>query len=181
MLINTPYSYGSLSKALHWISALIIFGLLGIGLYMTGLDDEAPNRISLYNFHKAMGVLVLMLLIVRVIWLRISHGPTLPPAFEAKDRAITKGVQGLLYLLMALLPISGYVMSTAAGYPTKFFGLFELPMLFDKSKALGDFAHTMHSVLGYAIIAFILLHMAGAIKHRLQDKNGESDILKRML
>ena len=101
--------------------------------------------------------------------------------FEPKEQKIVKLLQTLLYILMVLMPISGYVMSNAGGYPINFFGLGELPALVGKSKGLGDVAHEAHELMGFAMLALILLHMAGAIKHRLKDKGGESDILKRML
>lgn len=181
MLKNSSDSYGSLSKVLHWAMAVMIIGLVVVGFYMTGLEREDPNRINIYNLHKAVGALTLLLLIIRVVWLRASPAPALPGVFSKNERFVTQSVQSLLYLLMALVPVSGYVLSTAAGYPVNFFGLFELPLLFEKNKALADFARTAHDVLGYGILAFVLLHAAGAIKHRLLDSGGEADVLKRML
>jgi len=174
-------SYSGFSKLLHWMMALMIFGLVAVGLYMAELPDDAPNRAQLYGMHKSMGVLLLILLLVRLAWLRIRPAPALPEAFAAKERLVIKGVQAALYLLMALLPISGYLMSTAAGYPVTFFGLFKLPALVGESKELAGFAKEMHELGGYATILFVLLHMIGAVKHRLKDKGGPTDILQRML
>ena len=80
-----------------------------------------------------------------------------------------------------LVPLSGYLMSNAGGYPIHFFGLFEMPALVGESKAIGGFAHEAHWIVGYAMAALVLLHMAGAIKHRLKVKGSEADILQRML
>jgi cytochrome b561 len=82
---------------------------------------------------------------------------------------------------MILVPLSGYIMSNAGGYPMNFFGMGELPALIGKSKALGEIAHEAHEIMGFAMLALIVLHVAGAMKHRMKDRNGESDILKRML
>ncbi len=181
MLKNSLDSYGTMSKVIHWIMALGIIMLIVVGIYMTGLDKEDPSRLQIYGMHKSFGALMMMLIIVRLIWLRITPAPALPSVFNAKEQMLTKGVHKLLYLLMLVVPFSGYIMSNAGGYPIKFFGLFELPALVGKSKAIGGFAHEAHEILGFVMLAFILLHMAGAIKHRLQDKGGESDILNRML
>lgn len=180
MLGNTPERYGPLSRALHWLSALIIFALIGVGLYMTGLDKEDPSRLGIYNLHKAFGVLSVLLLVARIVWLRLSPAPALPAALTAPEQKVVTGVRALLYVLMVLVPMSGYVMSTAGGYPVSFFGLFQLPALIGESKALAEAAHEGHELLSYALLAFVLLHAAGALKHRLKG-NTEADLLKRML
>lgn len=181
MLKNSYDRYGALSKVLHWAMAVMIIALVVVGFYMTGLEKEDPNRINIYNLHKAVGALTLFLLILRVVWLRTSPAPELPSVFSKNERFLTQGVRSLLYLLMALVPVSGYVLSTAAGYPVHFFGLFDLPLLFEKNKALADFAHEAHEILGYAILVFVLLHAAGAIRHRLLNRGDEADVLQRML
>lgn len=181
MLNNTSTEYGSLSKVLHWIMALIIFTIISVGLYMTGLDEKDPSRLDVYNLHKSFGVLAMMLIILRLVWIKISPAPALPAVFNSREKGIVKGVQGLLYLLMILIPVSGYVMSTAAGYPVPFFGLLDVPALLSKNKEIAEFAHEAHHLMGFAMIAVIILHVVGVIKHRLKDKGGESDILKRML
>lgn len=181
MLKNSADRYGSLSRALHWSSAVIIIALIAVGLYMTGLAEDDPSRRNLYNLHKSVGVLSVLLLVARFVWLKISPAPELPAVFAAKERRITLGARALLYLLMLLVPISGYVMSTAAGYPVPFFGLFTMPALMGESEAVAGFAHEMHAILAYAIIAVVILHVLGALKHRLTDRGGPSDILARML
>jgi cytochrome b561 len=173
--------YSGLSRALHWISALIILGLIVLGWYMTGLAEDDPSRRGIYGFHKAMGILTVFLFFARIVWLRIAPAPALPSVFNEKERLVTKGVQSLLYVLILLIPVSGYVMSMAGGHPVSFFGLFDMPVLMGKNEAVGGFAHEAHAILSYAALALVALHMAGAIKHRLLDKNGPSDVLARML
>lgn len=181
MFKNDANNYGTFSKTLHWLMAVLIIALLVVGFYMTGLEDEDPSRGQIYGMHKAFGTLVMMLVVIRVIWLRISPAPALPAVFTAKEKRVVSSVKGVLYLLMFLLPISGYVMSTAAGRTTSFFGMFDLPMLFGENKALAGFAHESHEILAFVIILFTLVHIAGAVKHRLKDRNGPSDIMNRML
>ena len=181
MLANSTTQYGSLSKTLHWLMALIIFALIAVGIYMTGLEDSDPSRKQIYNLHKSFGVLAMVLIIIRLSWVKLSPPPALPHALAAKDQKIAKAMQGILYLLMLVLPISGYIMSTAAGYPVPFFGLFNMPALISENEALAGFAHEAHHLMGFFMIAIILLHVIGAIKHRIKDKGGETDILQRML
>lgn len=184
-LKNDSSSYGSLSKTLHWLMAAIIITLIGVGIYMADLPKETAEQkqyaFQFYGLHKSFGVVILLLIVVRLAWIRISPAPALPAVFDAKEQKIVKGLQALLYLLMLLLPLSGYLMSNAGGHPINFFGLGELPALVGESESLGEFAHEAHEIMGFAMLFLILLHMAGAVKHRLKDKGGESDILKRML
>ena len=184
-LNNSSSEYGLLSKALHWAMALIIITLLGVGIYMADLptdtEEQKQYAYQFFGLHKSFGVVALVLISVRIAWIRISPAPALPAVFEPKEKMIVKGLQGLLYILMIFVPLSGYLMSNAGGYPINFFGLAELPALIGKSKEIGGIAHEAHEIMGFAILGLIVLHVAGAVKHRLKDKGGESDILKRML
>lgn len=181
MLNNSTENYGSLSKAIHWVMAALIITLIAVGIYMAELDKEDPSRLQLFAMHKAFGVLVLMLAVIRIVWLRLSPAPTLPAVFTAKEKRLVASIKGVLYLLMFLVPLAGYVMSSAAGKPIAFFGLFEMPLLVAENKSIAGFAHEAHEMLAFAMLAFIVLHVAGAIKHRLKDRNGPSDIMNRML
>jgi cytochrome b561 len=185
MLKNSTTEYGSLSKTLHWLMAAIILTLIGVGIYMADLPkdtaEQKAHAFQFYNLHKSFGVVAMVLIILRLVWIRISPAPALPAAFAPKERMVVKLLQSLLYLMMIVVPLSGYLMSNAGGHPINFFGLGELPALVGESKSLGGIAHEMHEITGWAILVLIVLHMAGAIKHRLKDKGGETDILKRML
>jgi len=185
MLKNSATEYGSLSKTLHWLMAAIILTLIFVGLYMAELPRETAAEkeyaFQIFDLHKSFGVLALGLIILRLVWIRISPAPALPAAFEPKEQKVVKILQSLLYLLMILVPLSGYLMSNSAGYPINFFGLFEMPALVGKSEGLHEFTEEAHEIGGWAILVLVVLHMAGAIKHRLKDKGGETDILKRML
>lgn len=180
MLGNSANRYGLVSRAVHWLTALLIFTLIGVGMYMSDLDKADPSRLSIYSAHKAFGVLVFLLLLLRIIWLRVSPAPALPAVLSAVEQKLFKTVKVGLYLLMLLVPVAGYTMSVAGGHPVSFFGLFTLPALFAKSKALGGFAHEAHEMLAYLLLALVAVHLAGAIKHRLKG-NTEADLLKRML
>jgi cytochrome b561 len=185
MFKNSTTEYGTFSKVMHWLTAAIILALVAVGIYMADLprdtDLQKQYAFKFYGLHKSVGVIALVLIAVRLIWLRISPNPTLPAVFAGKERLLVDGLKKLLYLLMIIVPVSGYLMSNAGGYPIKFFGLFELPAIVGKSKALGGFVHEVHEIAGFAILFVVLLHMAGAIKHRLKEKGGERDILQRML
>lgn len=185
MLKNSTSEYGSMAKILHWVMAAIILGLIGVGIYMADLSRETVSQkkyaFQFYDLHKSFGVIALVLILLRLVWLRISPAPALPAAFASGERKFVKALQGLLYLLMLVLPISGYMMSNAGGHPIMLFGLFEMPAIFGESETLGGISHAVHQYGGWFMLLVILLHIAGALKHRILDKGGERDILSRML
>ncbi len=181
MIRNTPETYGSLSKILHWVMALIVIGLLGVGIWMTGLERNDPIRPAVYGLHKSFGVLALALGVIRVAWALWSRSPALPGALQRWEVLASKASAAVLYLLMLVIPFSGWVMSSLKGYPVKFFGLFTLPELAGKDEVLAETPHTAHWVLGYIMIAVLAAHVAGAIKHRYLDDAPEADVLARML
>ena len=181
MLKNTAEEYGSYTKTLHWLMAALIVAMVIIGLYMSDLGKEDPIRRQLYDLHKSLGVLAMLLIAVRLIWLRLSPPPALPAVFTENETRLVSLVKAALYLLMIIIPVSGYLMSIAGGHSVSFFSLFDLPSIMEKNKGAHEFFENLHSFMADVIIGAVLLHVAGAVKHRIQDKNGESDILNRML
>jgi cytochrome b561 len=181
MLTNTADRYGLVSRLLHWLMALMIFIMLGVGTYMADLDKGDPLRPQLFGMHKAVGVTLLMLAVLRILWIFAAGRPTPPRALQPKEILISKAVIGLLYLLMLLTPVAGYLMSNAAGAPVSYFGLFQLPAFIGKSGELREALGELHEILAYGILALVVLHVLGALKHRLLSKDPEADVLKRML
>lgn len=171
--------YSTLMRVLHWVIAVIILTLIGVGWWMTGLADDDPVRGQVYGLHKSFGVLVLLLVALRFVVRLASKVPPLPDTIAPGIRKLAHGTHYLLYLFMFIVPISGYVMSDAGGYPVKLFG-FTMPDFFEKDKAIGGLAHELHEILPYVLLGLILLHLAGALKHRFFEKP-ENDVLRRML
>lgn len=179
MLKNTEDRYGIVARALHWGMALMIFCLAGVGLYMTSLPQDHPNIGTLYTLHKSFGVVFLGLLLIRLGWLIVSPPPPLPAALAKGEVALSHAVKGLLYLLMIGIPVSGYLASTLAGYKVNVFGWFILPALFAKSEKGTEIASEAHEVMTFVLLALVVVHVLGAVKHRLKG-NPEADVLRRM-
>ena len=169
--------YTATAKALHWGIAVLIFGMLGLGFYMTGLD-LSPTKLQLFSWHKWAGVTVFMLVVVRLAW-RVGHKPpALPAHMPALERFAAHAGHLLLYVLMVAIPLSGWLMSSAKGFQTVWFGVLPLPDLLAKDKALGNLLETVHVVLNYTLIAVLLGHVGAALKHHSIDRD---DVLTRML
>jgi len=158
--------YNQVAKILHWLMAVMIISLFAVGIYMHDLPKDDALRPTLYMLHKASGMLVLFLVVIRLLW-RLTHKP---PSLDRYSGLVKKAASishFSLYVLMFAIPLSGFFMSTAGGHPVNFFGLFEFPLLFDKNKELGKIFSETHEILAFVLIGIVLLHVAGAIKHRL--------------
>ncbi len=171
--------YHLTTRVLHWLMALIILGMVGVGFYMTGLEKNNPLRSDLTNLHKSFGVLVLLLLTLRIAARLKFKAPRLPKTLKKPEAILAKSVQILLYGFMLVIPISGYLMSNGFGYGVKFFGV-SLPKIIAKNIEFGKLMHELHEILPYVMLAIIALHLLGALKHRFFDKP-ENDVLGRMV
>ena len=173
-LKNTQEAFGYIAILLHWIMAILIIALLILGLYMTSLP-VGLQKLKLYGWHKELGVLALALVMLRILWRMSNITPALLlPKWEVIAARMTHLT---FYFLMISLPLTGWMMSSAAGLPVSFFGLFVLPDLVSPNENLRMILQVSHEWLGYAMIAFICLHVAAALKHHFINKD---DILRRM-
>ncbi len=172
---NSKDDYGLVAIILHWIMALLLVGLLIFGLYMVQLPVSF-EKLKLYGWHKEYGILALMLVIVRLCWRIINKTPRLSiPLWEI---IAARTVHWAFYGFMLAMPITGWVITSAAGLPVSFFGLFVLPDLISPNPNLIELFEEIHEWLGYGLIATLGLHTAAALKHHFINKD---DILRRML
>lgn len=176
MLFNTEQNYGLVSRANHWLSAFIFIGLIVVGIYMHELEDS-PEKFQLYALHKSLGVGIFLLMMLRLIWLKVSPNPE-QLSKNKFEHILGHATKGILYLAMIMLPISGWVMSNSAGYDVAFFNLFILPNIVGENETIHEIAKTAHGTAGPLMILFILLHVAGAMKHHFVYKDAT---LLRML
>lgn len=162
-------TYNRPAVVLHWLLALMIFSALPLGFYMHDLP-LSPGKLQLYSYHKWLGITVLWLAGVRVVWRLLKEvPPPLPvPRWQQIAAAAT---HGLLYLLLFAVPLSGWMMSSAKGFTTVYFGVLPLPDLLGKDKALGDVLMELHESLNFVLIALLGLHVAAALKHHFIDRD----------
>ncbi len=157
--------------------ALLIFGLLALGFYMHDLP-LSPEKLQYYSWHKWAGVTVFFLAWLRLAW-RVGHSPpALPAAMPRLLQLAAHGAHGLLYVLMLAIPLSGWLMSSAKGFQTVWFGVLPLPDLVSKDKELGVLLAQVHFSLNLLLVVLLAGHIGAALKHHLVDKD---DILRRML
>jgi cytochrome b561 len=170
-------TYTKTAKALHWLMAILLFGLLALGFYMHDLP-LSPDKLKLYSWHKWAGVTAFLLLAIRLAW-RITHRPpALPDSMPKTMQFAAHAGHLMLYGLMIAIPLSGWLMSSAKGFQTVYFGLLPIPDLLDKNKELGDLLALVHKSLNLLFVAVLAGHIGAALKHHFIDKD---DILTRML
>lgn len=172
---NNETHFGLVAITLHWLMAILIIGMLCVGLYMTSLP-VGMLKLKLYGWHKAFGILILTLVILRILWRLTNATPVL--ALPWWERTAARLAHFVLYVLMLAMPLSGWLMTSAAGLPPSFFGLFTLPNLVAPNDELRELFGLMHEWLAYGLIAVIILHTLAALKHHFIDKD---DILRRMI
>lgn len=169
--------YTRTAMVLHWLIAVLIIGLFCFGLYMVNLP-LSPTKLQFYSWHKWAGVTIFVLVCIRLGWRLTNPAPPLPASQPAWLQLMAHGGHILLYVLMLALPLSGWLMSSAKGFQTVWFGVLPLPDLLPKNETLGDQLLTLHVVLAFSLILVAAGHTVMALKHHFVDRD---DTLKRML
>ncbi len=169
------YTYGAI--ILHWVIAVLIIALLVVGLIMGDLPN-GPQKYKVYALHKATGITVLLLSFVRLGWRLMHSPPPLPETMPGWEKLASRLSHWGFYVLMLGLPLSGWAMSSAGGYPISFFGLFQWPLLpgFGElsetmRKTLGGFFGQTHEILAFTTIGLLALHILAALKHGFFNKD----------
>jgi len=169
----------SVSQAIHWIFAFFLISMLSIGFYM---KNTAYNP-ELYQLHKSLGVFFCLLVVYRFYW-RIKH-PWQSSALGTSKESIVHGIHFVLLTLMALMPITGFMISAFSGFGIHLFGVFIVPEYFDAAGKVIPFNDTiyqgakmLHNVFAYSFVVLIITHGLSALKHHVIDKD---NTLMRML
>jgi cytochrome b561 len=173
---NTDTHFGVVSIFFHWLMAILIICIIALGLTMTSIS-RSDFQFKLFRWHKELGILVLMLVVLRLIWRYKNKIPSLNflPAWE---RMSARGVHWILYACMILMPITGWFMSSAAGISVSFFGLFVMPNFISPNEVAHEWLEDIHVSLAFFLIGVICLHTAAALKHYFIDKD---EVMQRML
>ncbi|MBE9502974.1 MAG: cytochrome b [Proteobacteria bacterium] len=178
MLIkNTKDQFGILSKVLHWIVALLIIALIGLGYYMVGLSFYHPWYHDSLTIHKSLGMMALFWGSLKVLWTIYSNPPGLVANLPLWEVLAARTVHIIFYCMMVAIPSMGYFISTSAGAGISIFNLFDVPAIIEVNKEMRDLFINLHCYFAYGTGGLIVLHVMAALKHHLVDKD---DTLIRM-
>ncbi len=175
---NSPRRYGVLSMALHWLMALVVYGMFALGLWMVTLSYYDGWYHQAPELHKSIGILLMMGLVIRLLWRWISPPPAALKSWSRTTRLAAVAGHVALYSLLFAIVFSGYLISTADGKPISVFGWFDIPATFADAGVQADLAGEIHLWLAWSVVILSALHALAALKHHFIDKD---DTLKRML
>lgn len=180
MPIRNPNDrWGWVSIGIHWLTVLLVLGLLMVGLVMQELPTSR-TKMDVYALHKSVGLTVMALTLLRLAW-RLFAGTPAPVAGTPRWQALVAQLtHGALYVVLLAMALSGWLYHSASGIPVKlmWFGLFEVPELSGRDEGVADFAVAAHGWLWVVLLALVLLHAGAALKHHYFDRDAT---LARML
>jgi|SRR5688572_20185352 cytochrome b561 len=176
-MIAHPNRYTTTAVVFHWLIFLLIACGFSLALYMQGLP-LSPQKLKYISWHKWIGVTIFALALARLGWRLMRPPPPLPASIPAWQRSVAGATHILLYLLVIVIPISGWLMSSALGVPTVYLGILQLPSPLARDKELGELLKSAHAFLNYTMLALVIMHVAAALKHHVMDRD---DVLARML
>ena len=169
-------TYTPVAKGLHWLMAVMIIGLLVLGVYMHELP-LSPQKLELYSWHKWFGVTVFLLVWLRLAW-RVTHRPpALPESMSPLIQLAAHAGHFALYGLMIAIPMTGWLMSSAKGFQTVWFGVLPIPDLLGRDKDMGDLLQLVHKGLNILLMLTLAGHLGAALWHHFVLKD---DTLRRM-
>jgi cytochrome b561 len=172
MTPTTPAAYTRVAIVLHWLIALCIFINFGLGLYMETFPKHTPQNDSVLFFHASLGSLICMLAVLRLAWRLTHRPPELPASVVSWQVAASHALHWTLYVLMLVVPLTGYVHRLAGAHPVSFFGLFDLPVLVGRDEPLRLLTDTLHDSLVWVVAILVAGHLGAVVKHRFIDRDG---------
>jgi len=175
---NTEERWGSVSIGLHWtIAALVLLVQVPAGITMVSVEPGTVQNVF-YNIHKTNGIVIFLLALIRLGW-RFAHPvPFLPADMPGWQAKLARTTHALLYLILFLMPITGFLYTAMGGFPVPFFMLYDLARLVPENKPVAELFKYAHLTLQYVLYVTVALHVAGALQHHFIRKDG---VLRRML
>ena len=180
---NTTIRYGGVTKSLHWLTALLVLALIASGLYAEDLPHETQAQLSqkalFFSIHKTMGVAVFFVALLRIIWAISQPKPGLLNADKKLESWLAETVHWVLYASLMIVPLAGWISHAAAsGFAPIWWPLGQGLPLIPKNEAIEHAFTSLHVIAGRVLIGALILHVAGALKHHLIDRDST---LRRML
>lgn len=161
----------------HWLIAALIVTQFALGWLAAGWR-LSPTKIDLFVWHKSTGMLILALVVLRLLNRLTKPAPVLPEGMPAWERTAAHASHVLLYIVMFAMPLTGWVINSAAGVPFRIFWQVPLPSLIGPDKQTADLAALAHLGLGFVFVTLLIVHIGAALRHHFVKRD---DVLTRML
>lgn len=170
--------YSRLNQALHWFTALCMFAILPLAWVMVNAKPGAPFTSALFNWHKTLGAIVLIVTAFRIVWRFFDGPPDYPSGVAAADHTLAQLAYWLFFALLIFMPVTGYLGSAYGGHPLKLFDWIPTPQPVAPDKGAAQFLISLHLAGQWAIYALIALHLGAVVIHVIWGRDG---VLGRML
>ena len=176
--MESPRRYSGTAMALHWLVAALIVAAFWLGWVMSDMPGLTPTKLKYFSWHKWLGVTIFMLAVLRLAWRTFNPAPPHLTSIPRWQQRAASAMHVVLYILIFVIPATGYLYSLAAGVPVVYLGLFPLPVLFEKNQLLKEVFGDLHTILNYTMAALVAIHAGAALKHHFIDRDAT---LARML
>jgi cytochrome b561 len=176
--VRSTGHYDAVQRLLHWLMALIIFAAIGLGVYSSYLEPGTPLRRELLFIHKSLGMTALILVALRVLYRASVGAPDYTPALTRLNGLTANFAHLMMYGLMFVMPISGYIDSVAGGHDVPWFGLFDWPLIVPQDKSLSFSGELVHRWGAYLLYVVLAVHIAAVIWHQCVRRDG---VMARMM
>lgn len=176
-MTDTPTAYAPLLRRIHWIMAILFIAAMLLGAYCGTLPPGTSPRRELLDIHKSLGITLLLLALLRLAVRATTHLPPEPASFGPWVRLASRLNHVALYAILLVMPVTGYMFSSAGGYSLKYFGLFSWPRPFAGNREIAHLGEISHDALAYLVYLAVFLHIAATLWHALVKKD---ETLQRM-
>lgn len=174
---NSIEAYDAVAQALHWLVAALVLAQLALGVYAANLPVSLA-RLQWLSRHKSLGLAILALMLLRLGWRWLHPPPALPASMPRWERRAANATHRMLYVLLILAPLAGWLYASAAGLSVNWFGLFVVPDLVAPDRALAALFKALHLALVALLALLIALHAGAALRHAVVLRDA---VLQRML
>jgi len=178
MLIrNTPERFGIVATTLHWLTLVLLVGAFTLAISMVNMPFS-PRKLELYSWHKWVGVTIFLVAVLRLAWRLANPVPRQSPSMPQWQRRLAGLSHAALYAILIVMPVTGWIMSSALNLPVVYLGLVHIPSPFGVDRALGETMKVVHLSLAVTLVALVTIHVLASLYHHLILRD---DTLRRML
>ena len=178
MLIrNSAARFGLVAKTLHWLTLVLLIGAFTLAISMVNMPFS-PRKLEFYSWHKWVGVTIFLVLLLRLAWRLVNPVPHQPASIPRWQRRLAGLSHATLYTILIVMPVTGWIMSSALNLPVVYLGLIHIPSPFGVDRALGEAMKIVHLSLAVALLVLVTIHVLAALYHHFVLRD---DVLRRML
>jgi cytochrome b561 len=174
---NTAERFGLVAKTLHWLTLVLLVGSFTLAVSMVNMPFS-PRKLEFYSWHKWVGVTIFLLAMLRLGWRLANPAPLQPEGTPPWQRRLASLSHAALYAILIVMPVTGWIMSSALNLPVVYLGLIPIPSPFGVNRALGDAMKVVHLSLAVTLLVLVAIHVLAALYHHFVLRD---DVLRRML